>query len=64
MDFVQGIPNLNMTDLAVSAALTNTSPQLPISWYFDAQVYALEQKHLFACAPGYVGHNTDGAQCG
>ncbi len=56
MDFVQGILNLNMTDLAVSAALTNTSPQLPISWYFDAQVYALEQKYLFACAPSYVGH--------
>ncbi|MEO6148467.1 MAG: aromatic ring-hydroxylating dioxygenase subunit alpha, partial [Sulfuriferula sp.] len=45
-----------MSDLAVSATLTHTFPQLPISWYFDAQVYALEQKYLFAQAPGYVGH--------
>lgn len=32
------------------------SPQLPVSWYFDDQLYAKEQKLLFDQGPGYVGH--------
>lgn len=34
----------------------NRAPQLPVSWYFDPAVYALEMKLLFAQGPGYVGH--------
>jgi choline monooxygenase len=45
-----------MSDLATLHALTKTSPQLPIPWYFDPQIYALEQKLLFEQGPGYVGH--------
>jgi phenylpropionate dioxygenase-like ring-hydroxylating dioxygenase large terminal subunit len=45
-----------MSDLATVNALTSTSPQLPIPWYFDPRVYALEQELLFAQGPGYVGH--------
>lgn len=45
-----------MSDLAVTSALALTSPQLPISWYFDPKVYELELTHLFAHGPGYIGH--------
>ena len=45
-----------MSDLATLQALTKTSPQLPIPWYFDPQIYALEQQLLFEKGPGYVGH--------
>ncbi len=45
-----------MSDLASQKALTHTSPQLPISWYFDPDVYAKEQQVLFDRGPGYVGH--------
>lgn len=31
-------------------------PQLPVAWYVDANIYALEQKLLFPQAPQYVGH--------
>jgi len=30
--------------------------QLPVAWYTDPAIYALEQKTLFANAPKYVGH--------
>jgi len=36
--------------------LEQAAPQLPVSWYFDEQLYALEQKVLFEQGPGYVGH--------
>src|SRR5512139_1478909 len=45
-----------MSDLAESSALSLTSPQLPVSWYFDPAVYALETEHLFKRGPGYAGH--------
>ena len=32
------------------------SPQLPVSWYFDEQLHAVEQRLLFEQGPGYVGH--------
>jgi phenylpropionate dioxygenase-like ring-hydroxylating dioxygenase large terminal subunit len=38
------------------AELAQATPQLPVSWYFDPEVYALEQSLLFANGPGYVGH--------
>ena len=33
-----------------------TRPQLPVSWYVDPEIYALEQKVLFPHAPKYIGH--------
>ena len=46
-----------MSDLASLRALgTISSPQLPVHWYFDPQLYALEQQRLFEHGPGYVGH--------
>jgi len=34
----------------------DTTSQLPVSWYVDENTYALEQQHLFAHAPHYLGH--------
>ena len=45
-----------MSDLAVATQCTHTSPQLPISWYFDPDIFALELQVLFANGPAYVGH--------
>ena len=45
-----------MSDLASQRALDRASPQLPVDWYFDQRVYALEQRLLFEHGPGYVGH--------
>jgi phenylpropionate dioxygenase-like ring-hydroxylating dioxygenase large terminal subunit len=43
-----------------SAAQSNQSPldapQLPVSWYVDPAIYALEEKHLFSKSPKYWGH--------
>ena len=30
--------------------------QLPVGWYFDPEIFALEQQRLFDAGPGYVGH--------
>ena len=32
------------------------SAQLPIAWYTDPAIYRLEQAHIFAHAPRYIGH--------
>ena len=53
--FARGVLGI-MSHLAVSTQLSRTSPHLPLSWYFDPDIYALEQKLLFASGPGYVGH--------
>ena len=45
-----------MSDLSGSRTLKPNASQLPVSWYFDPKVFELEQKLLFASAPGYVGH--------
>ena len=45
-----------MSDLPGSRSLKPNASQLPASWYFDPQVFALEQKLLFSNSPGYVGH--------
>lgn len=31
--------------------------QLPVAWYTSADIYAIEQAHLFAKAPKYIGHS-------
>ena len=36
-----------MSDLASLHALSKTSPQLPVHWYFDPHIYAVEQRLLF-----------------
>ena len=45
-----------MSDIASPQKLRQSSPQLPVSWYFDQQMLELEQKLLFENGPGYVGH--------
>ncbi|HXX12911.1 MAG TPA: aromatic ring-hydroxylating dioxygenase subunit alpha [Burkholderiales bacterium] len=45
-----------MTNLANLSALARTPVQLPVSWYFDPGIAEIEQRTLFAQAPGYVGH--------
>src|SRR5919108_4943295 len=30
--------------------------QLPVSWYFDPEIFALEKKLLFEAGANYVGH--------
>jgi choline monooxygenase len=45
-----------MSDLSSVAVFGRTSPQLPVHWYFDPRIYALEQRLLFDGGPGYVGH--------
>ena len=45
-----------MSDIANPLELKRSSPQLPVSWYFDQQMLELEQKLLFANGPGYIGH--------
>ena len=45
-----------MSHIATAAQLRRATSQLPVSWYCDPDVYAAEQRLLFARAPGYVGH--------
>lgn len=42
--------------LAPSQDSAAAQPQLPVSWYVDNAVFALEQQHLFKLAPIYIGH--------
>ncbi len=37
-------------------SLVASRAQLPVSWYFDEDLFALEKKVLFDDGPGYVGH--------
>ncbi len=49
-----------MSDIAVlangAARLAPAASQLPVSWYFDEKLFALEKKLLFDAGPGYTGH--------
>lgn len=45
-----------MSKLPGERDLTTVSPQLPLSWYFDPAIAALEKKIFFDNGPGYVGH--------
>ena len=53
-----------MSNLAVASVSTHTTPQLPISWYFDPEIYALEQQYLFSQGPNYIGHENMVPQVG
>jgi len=46
-----------MADLPKRIAdLAASQPQLPVSWYVDPEIFAIEQQAILADAPGYVGH--------
>jgi choline monooxygenase len=45
-----------MSSIATIAHLRRATSQLPVSSYCSPDVYAAEQRQLFARAPGYVGH--------
>ena len=45
-----------MSDIASLARLKPASAQLPVSWYFDPEIFALEKKLLFDQGQNYAGH--------
>ena len=45
-----------MSSIASIAHLRRATSQLPVSSYCSPDVYAAEQRQLFARAPGYAGH--------
>src|SRR3954471_20928506 len=45
-----------MSDLARWRQIRPASAQLPVSWYVDPEIFALEKKLLFDAGPNYVGH--------
>jgi choline monooxygenase len=45
-----------MSDLAAIQVSQASDAQLPVHWYFDERIAALEQRLLFDAGPGYVGH--------
>ena len=45
-----------MVDGARLAQVRPATPQLPVSWYFDPKIFALEKKLLFDAGANYVGH--------
>ncbi len=45
-----------MTDVARLRQLRRANCHLPVSWYFDAAVFAQEKKLLFDAGANYVGH--------
>jgi phenylpropionate dioxygenase-like ring-hydroxylating dioxygenase large terminal subunit len=45
-----------MSDLSSVGALAAGCSQLPVSWYFDRQIYELEKRLFFDNGPGYIGH--------
>jgi len=45
-----------MSAIATAARLAPAASQLPVDWYFDEKLFALEKELLFARGPGYVGH--------
>ena len=53
-----------MSDLARWRQVRPASPQLPVSWYFDPEIFALEKKLLFDAGANYVGHELMVPQAG
>lgn len=46
---------VSVTSLNKEKQVTRNT-QLPVDWYLNPEVYALEQTHLFAILPQYIGH--------
>lgn len=45
-----------MSDVSSSRLLQPAACQLPVSWYFDPEIFAQERKLLFDAGANYVGH--------
>jgi phenylpropionate dioxygenase-like ring-hydroxylating dioxygenase large terminal subunit len=45
-----------MSDVATLRQVRPAGSQLPVSWYFDPQIFELERKLLFDAGPNYIGH--------
>src|SRR5262245_20835058 len=45
-----------MVDVARFAQVRPASPQLPVSWYFDPEIFALDKKHSLDAGPNYGVH--------
>ena len=45
-----------MADILSHRRIKPAAPQLPVSWYFDPEIFALEKKLLFDAGSNYVGH--------
>ena len=45
-----------MSDLSNASRFSLATPQLPVHWYFDPEIYEIEKRVLFDAGPGYVGH--------
>ena len=45
-----------MTNLATAQFLAPSNLQLPVSAYFDVDLFQREMRLLFKQGPGYVGH--------
>jgi phenylpropionate dioxygenase-like ring-hydroxylating dioxygenase large terminal subunit len=45
-----------MSDVSRSPLLKPAACQLPVSWYFDPEIFAQEKKRLFDAGANYVGH--------
>jgi phenylpropionate dioxygenase-like ring-hydroxylating dioxygenase large terminal subunit len=45
-----------MADVPQLGKLTPASCQLPVSWYFDPQIFEAEKRLLFQAGANYVGH--------
>ena len=45
-----------MSTLATPAQLRPAKCQLPVSWYFDPEIFEREKKLLFDAGANYVGH--------
>src|SRR3954465_15728136 len=53
-----------MADITHLRQIKPAPPQLPVSWYFDAEIFALEKKLLFDAGANYVGHELMVPQAG
>ena len=45
-----------MADVAQLLNSTPSQPQLPVSWYFDPEIFEAEKRLLFQAGANYVGH--------
>jgi choline monooxygenase len=45
-----------MSEIASLAQVRPANCQLPVSWYFDEEIFAREKKMLFDAGAGYAGH--------
>src|SRR6267143_4572816 len=45
-----------MAEISSLRQIRPVSPQLPVSWYFDPEIFAQEKKLLFDAGANYVGH--------